>query len=110
MKNSAVKNSVVNNSALHSIIDMKITVRSSVTLVLPPWILKRGGLESSGRILISSNGKTKRIAFFSESSGGSLSVKDKRKKDKERKSLCLILDIGDNMKSIILYVQSLHIT
>ena len=30
----------------------------------PPWILKRGGLESSGRILISSNGKTKRIAFF----------------------------------------------
>ena len=30
----------------------------------PPCILKRGGLESSGRILISSNGKTKRIAFF----------------------------------------------
>ena len=30
-----------------------------------PWILKRGGLESSGRILISSNGKTKRKTFFS---------------------------------------------
>ena len=25
----------------------------------PPWILKRGGLENSGRRLISSNGKTK---------------------------------------------------
>ena len=30
----------------------------------PPWILKRGGVESSGRRLISSIGKTKRIAFF----------------------------------------------
>ena len=30
----------------------------------PPWILKRAGLESSGRRLISSIGKTKRIAFF----------------------------------------------
>ena len=30
----------------------------------PPWILKWCGLESSGRILISSNGKTKRIAIF----------------------------------------------
>ena len=30
----------------------------------PPWILKRGGLESSGRRLISSNGKTKLIVFF----------------------------------------------
>ena len=32
----------------------------------PPWILKRGGLESSGRILISSNGKTKKIMDSSE--------------------------------------------
>ena len=30
----------------------------------PPWILKRGGVESSGRRLISSFVKTKRIAFF----------------------------------------------
>ena len=29
-----------------------------------PWILKRGGLESSGRRLISSIGNTKRVAFF----------------------------------------------
>ena len=28
----------------------------------PPWILKQVGLESSGQIIISSNGKTKRIA------------------------------------------------
>ena len=45
--------------------------RSTVLLLLcmsrsgdPPWILKRGGLESSGRRLISLIGKTKRIAFF----------------------------------------------
>ena len=31
----------------------------------PPWILKGGELESYGRRLISSIGKTKRIAFFS---------------------------------------------
>ena len=30
----------------------------------PPWILKQGGLESSGRRLISSIGKPKGIAFF----------------------------------------------
>ena len=30
----------------------------------PPWILKRGGLESSGRRLISLTSKTKRIAYF----------------------------------------------
>ena len=30
----------------------------------PPWILKQAGLESSGQRLISSIGKTKRIAFF----------------------------------------------
>ena len=29
-----------------------------------PWILKRGGLERSGRRLISLNGKTKRIDFY----------------------------------------------
>ena len=29
-----------------------------------PGLKKRGGLESSGQRLISSNGKTKRIAFF----------------------------------------------
>ena len=37
---------------------------SSVTLVLPPWILKWGGLESSDRRIISLIGKTKKIAFF----------------------------------------------
>ena len=31
---------------------------------IPRWILKWGGLESSGRRLTSSFGKTKRIAFF----------------------------------------------
>ena len=30
----------------------------------PPWILKQAGLESSGQRLISSIGKTKRIAFL----------------------------------------------
>ena len=30
----------------------------------PPWILKRGGLESSGRRLISSIGKIKGLVFF----------------------------------------------
>ena len=29
-----------------------------------PWILKQGGLESSGRILISSNGTLKKIALI----------------------------------------------
>ena len=29
-----------------------------------PWIQKRGGLESSGQRLISSFGKTQKIAFF----------------------------------------------
>ena len=33
-------------------------------LCYPPWILKLGGLESSGQRLISWNGKTKRIALF----------------------------------------------
>ena len=36
-----------------------------VTLRLPPRFLKWVGVESSGRILISSNGKNLRIAFFS---------------------------------------------
>ena len=30
----------------------------------PPWILKQGGLDSFGQRLISSIGKTKRMAFF----------------------------------------------
>ena len=30
----------------------------------PPWILKRGGQESSGQTRISSNGKTKRNEYF----------------------------------------------
>ena len=37
----------------------------SVKLRGPPCILKRGGPESSGRILISSNGKTMRMGIFS---------------------------------------------
>ena len=36
----------------------------SVTLILPPWFLKWGGLESSGRRLIYSIEKTKKIDFF----------------------------------------------
>ena len=48
-------------------LDTRISVcpsvfHQSVTLRLPPWILKMGGLESSGWRKISSNGKTKRIA------------------------------------------------
>ena len=48
--------------------------RSTILLLLllcmsrsgyPPWILKRGGLESSGRRLISSIGKIKRVEFSS---------------------------------------------
>ena len=55
----------------------KLERRSAVLLLLllllllctsrsgdPPWILKRAGLESSGRRLISSIGKSKGIAFF----------------------------------------------
>ena len=48
-------------------LERMISVRSFVCMSrsgYPPWILKRGGLESSGRRLISSIGKTKRIAFF----------------------------------------------
>ena len=44
----------------------------------PPWIMKRGGLESSGQRLISSIGKTNRIEFFS--------VGKKKLKKKIRKS------------------------
>ena len=43
---------------------LRLSVRSSVTLRGPPWILKRAGLESSGRRLISSIGKTKIIALY----------------------------------------------
>ena len=38
------------------------SVHSFITLT--PWILKWGGLESYGQILISINVKTKMIAFF----------------------------------------------
>ena len=51
-------------------LDMKISVCPFVRLFVhvprlcyPHWILKRGGLESSGWRLISSIGKTNRIAF-----------------------------------------------
>ena len=48
------------------ILDIRISVlRPSVTLMVPPtpppWILKRGGLQSSGQKIISSIGKAKRI-------------------------------------------------
>ena len=49
----------------HPILDTRIFVRACITLRPPPWILKWGGLESSGQRLIASIGKTKRIAFFS---------------------------------------------
>ena len=45
-----------------------------------PWILKRGGLDSSGRRLISSIGKTKRIAIFSAKFFSSLKFSDFLKK------------------------------
>ena len=54
--------------------DNPILERGSTVLLLllllphaqatPPWMLKRGGLESSGRRLISSIGKLKRKVFF----------------------------------------------
>ena len=43
----------------------------------PPWILKRAGLEISGRMLISSNGKTKKRDFFLQFF--SLFIKEKKK-------------------------------
>ena len=56
----------------HPILGTRISVRLSGLLRPstsrsgdpPPWILKRARLESSGQRLISSIGKTKRIAFF----------------------------------------------
>ena len=44
--------------------DYRPFVHPPSRLCYPPWILKRGGLESSGQRLISSVGKTKRIAFI----------------------------------------------
>ena len=41
-----------------------VRLSSSITYRPTPWIMKRGGLENSGGILISLNGKTKIIAFF----------------------------------------------
>ena len=53
----------------YPILDTRIFIRTSDFVRhaqgTPPWILKRDGLESSGRRLISSNGKTKRITFLS---------------------------------------------
>ena len=52
------------------ILDTRISVRPSsacpscITLRVPPWILKGAGMDSSGQRLISSIGKTKRLAFF----------------------------------------------
>ena len=40
------------------------SVKNLIHIVHPPWILKRVGLESSGRIPSSLYWKTKRIAFF----------------------------------------------
>ena len=55
-------------SRMHPLFDTRISVRPGFRLRNaqgpPPWIVKRGGLESSGRGLISSIGKTKRIEFF----------------------------------------------
>ena len=56
----------------HPILERRSTVLLLLLLLLllrhaqgtTPWILKRGGVESSGRRLISSIGKTKRIVFF----------------------------------------------
>ena len=56
---------------IHPILDTRISIHPdfsvlvpSVTLRVPPWILKRGGLGSSGQRLISSIGKNKRILFI----------------------------------------------
>ena len=52
---------------LYPILDTRISfvlLRPSVTLRVPPWILKRGWVESAGQRLISSIGKTERIAFL----------------------------------------------
>ena len=56
---------------INPILNRRISVRPSVLRPLshsdhPPWIMKRGGLESSGWRLISAIGNTKRIAMFSE--------------------------------------------
>ena len=55
------------DKSLHPILDTRIFVLCPLFVTLrgnPPWILKRCGLESSGRRLISSIGKTKEVAFF----------------------------------------------
>ena len=44
--------------------DFHSSIRPSSRSGYPPWILKRGGLVSSGQRLISSIGKTKGIAFI----------------------------------------------
>ena len=47
-------------------ISIQLLLSQSVTLTVPHWILKRGGLESCGRILIFLNGKTQLIFFKEE--------------------------------------------
>ena len=57
--------------AKHPILDTRISCSCCSSVLRqsrsgdPPWILKRGGLESSGWRLISSIGQTKGIVFFS---------------------------------------------
>ena len=54
-------------SSNYPILDTRISVHRPPSVTLrgtPPWILKRGGPESSGQQLISSIGKTKIIALF----------------------------------------------
>ena len=55
---------ILHNPILDTRISFRSSVRTSLRLCYPPWILKRGGLESYTPTLISSIGKTKRIAFF----------------------------------------------
>ena len=48
---------------INPILDIKIRLFVCNAQTNPSWILKWGGLENSGRILMSSNEKTKIIAF-----------------------------------------------
>ena len=49
---------------LDTIISIRLFVLLHDTQTTPPWILKRGGLKSSGQRLISINSKTRRKAFY----------------------------------------------
>ena len=60
-------------SHVYPLLDTSISLRPSSVCNAhgsPPWILKRGGLESSGRIVISFTGKIRRMVFFSVGVGG----------------------------------------